>query len=110
MFSDTNTETATFETINATHLLILCPRGFINERSVYAIPAECVEDARAVAHNANPTQTDYYSRTRLVAIAEAHHLDRTAAGFILKSYKTAQDYTDSLYTLDGPLYSALDIE
>lgn len=62
---------------STTHILIVCPRGFANERSVYPIDAELLADATAAVASHNPE--GHVSRTRLVEWAAAERSDRRDA-------------------------------
>lgn len=93
-------EAMTFETLDVTHLLILCPRGFANERSVVPIPGTCAYDAERLVQQVNPD--DQAALTHLVPLADAARADRSRAGRMLTDFYARDEYMDYLYC-DGPL-------
>ena len=68
----------TFKNLSVTHILIVNTRGFANERDVWAIPADCVNDAENfVASNHRMWEQSY---TRLVPLTDADSDLRRDAG------------------------------
>lgn len=93
-----------FNDCEVTHILVSCPRGFVNERSVYAIPADMAQDAKTLADSDNPHGDARLSY--IAARAEANRSDIASAARSLSQFDTLEEYREFMY-FDGPLCSTI---
>jgi len=102
--------TQTFNTLDISHLLVVCPRGFANERDVYAIPADLVSIAEELVAEANPS--GFAGQTRMIEIDNASGADRSRASLTVQQWsEVGIDYRKMLLCDEAmfasPLYPIL---
>lgn len=84
----------TFTELGVSHILIMCPRGFINERQAIPIPCHMAGEAEAMWDFTNPSRD--VNLTWLYRLEDCPSAYRSMAGLTIREFDTPAEYEEWL--------------